>query len=249
VNQLISEWRDLARMQDWLDTLPDQLAALEQVKQERHRRSAAARARLADQALDERRLELLARIDALGSEIAELADPTRPLDPATVAALATVEEQALLARIDALHRSLANGAAPAEHDPLAARVARLHGVVLWRVAEARSTRTRSLTRELAATREQLAAIEARIARLERAEAELQAGVGTDFRLLAERAASLANTVAIQLDEREAAIARALERAVEDEVQRLGQYLLAARVAIARTTDQLAATGTPQPPES
>jgi hypothetical protein len=249
VNQLISEWRDLARMQDWLDTLPEQLAALEQVKQERHRRSAAARSRLAEQALDERRLELLARIDTLGFEIAELADPTRPLDPATLAALANVDEQALLARIDVLHRNLANGAASAEHDPLAARVARLHGVVLWRVAEARSTRARSLTRELTAKRGQLAGIEARIARLERAEAELQAGVGTDFQLLAERAADLANTVTIQLDEREAAIAAALERAIEDEVQRLGEYLLAARVAIARTTDQLAATGTPQPPAS
>lgn len=240
VSALIAQWRDLRRMQDWLHGLPTRLAALEEVKQERRRRSAEARGRLGDQALHTRRTELAQRIERIDMAIAALADPARPLDAELAAALLDQGQQKRLARIESLGAALA-ATAPAERaEELARRIARLRGVVLWSVAETRSTRTRDLVRALAETRDQLAEVDRRIARIERAESELEAGVEVDFLALSQRTAALAEAVTDQLAARETALAEAFREAVDGELQQVEQHLLTARIAIARATDQLAA---------
>jgi prephenate dehydrogenase len=113
-------------------------------------------------------------------------------------------------------------------------------VVLWEIAETRSERVRALARERAAARALLADVDARIARVDRAETEFATGVEADFGQLADRSSELARDVAMQLADREAAIAEAFRRTVDEEQAHVEQHLLSARIAIARATDQLAA---------
>jgi hypothetical protein len=69
-------------------------------------------------------------------------------------------------------------------------------------------------------------------------------VAADFRALNGRATAVSRQVAAARAGRERALAEALERGVDQDRERTRQYLLATRVAIARTTDRLAAAAAP-----
>ena len=109
-------------------------------------------------------------------------------------------------------------------------------------ADSRSARIRELSRQLDDSRALLADVDARIGRLAEAESRFAAGVETDFVMLADRAGDVSNRVAAALDSRRAVIAEALERGLREEMRQTEQYLLTARIAIARATDQLADSG-------
>jgi len=249
VSRLIGEWRDLHEMHAELDALPARLAALQEVKQERRRRSAQARSALADRSLEARRHALAERIERLNTAFTALAAPGRPLDDELAHALATPPARALLERLTTLETGLAQSAPAAESAELERRLQRLRGLVLWEIAEARSARTRELALELRAARTLLVEVDARIARLARAEADLEAGIAVDFRQFRDRSERLTRAVAAQMEHREAALAAAFRDAVQEELQRVDEYLLTARIAIARTTDRLAAAAVPEVPES
>jgi hypothetical protein len=259
VSALLDEWRTLDRMGRWLEALPDRLDALEEVKNERLRRSATARTALGENDLPERRDALLARIDALDRQVAALADPAADAAAAAARALADPAERKLLDRLDRLDARLAGTpdtatvTGPVRAGPdrttLEARIARLRGTLLWTIADSQATRVRALERELAETRELLGTVDARIARLTRAEAELDAGAAADFRAVAARGGALAAAVASRRAASEAELAASFRRALEREIALTDGYLMTARVAIARTTDQLASAGTSRGPES
>ena len=240
LHALLEEWRELHAMRQWLDELPDNLQALEGVKTERQRRSRVARETLAAESLATRRDDLTAEVAALEATLGGLADPARKLDDQVIAALASATEQRQLARLGRLSTRLETLGDPSARAGLARRIARLEGVVVWDIAETRSERVRALQRELDSARTQLADADQRLERLARAEAELEAGVAVDFRALAQRAAQLERQVAANLAARERAIAERLGETVEEEIRLTEGHLLAARTAIARTTDQLAA---------
>lgn len=240
VHALLEEWRDLHAMQQWLDDLPANLAALEGVKNERLRRSREARALLDDGSLVQRRESLAGTITELEADIAGLADPRRGLDDPLVSALATAAERRRLDRLASLSARLAPLEDGDRRAALARRLARLEGVVVWQISEARSERVRALQRELAGAREQLAATDQRLARIARAEAELESGVAVDFRAFASRAALLERQVAANLARHERSIAAALGESIDEQIRLTESHLLTARTAIARTTDQLAA---------
>jgi hypothetical protein len=249
VTALLDEWRTLDRMSQWLEALPYRLEALEEVKNERLRRSAAARTALAENRLPERRDALVARIDMLERQITALADPATATADSTVRTLADPAERKLLDRLDRLDARLANAPDVATREKLAARIARLHGTVLWNIADSHASRVRNLERERAATRELLGTVDERIARLTRAEAELDAGAAADFRAVAARGGVLAAAVAARRAASEAELAASFRRALEREIALTDGYLMTARVAIARTTDQLASAGMSQGPGS
>jgi len=247
VHRLLGEWRELQSMQGWLDGLPPHLAALEEVKGERRRRSTAARSQLAEQALEVRRDQLIVQIDDLEARIAALSEPQRALDDDLVGALGDPRELALLQRLDRLGDRLASMPTDSERAAVAARIDRLRGVLIWQVANTRDARVRALVKELDGVRALLTDIDARITRLSLAETRLAAGVEADFQEFATRADQLASSVATSLTRREEALAVAFREAVEAEQRRVEQYLLTVRVAIARTSDQLAATTPPGKP--
>jgi hypothetical protein len=65
------------------------------------------------------------------------------------------------------------------------------------------------------------------------------GVQADFSRFESRAGGLRDRVASARSVREAQLAAALARGLEREASALEEYLLTARIAIARATDQLA----------
>jgi hypothetical protein len=260
VTALLDEWRTLDRMSRWLDALPDRLVALDEVKNERLRRSAAAREALAQNDLPERRDALVARIDTLHKRIGVLADPAAPVAVTAARALADPAERKLLDRLDQLDARLTSTpdaasvpgpgrANPADRTKLATRIARLRGTVLWNIADSHARRVRSLERELADVRELLGTVDARIARLTRAEAELDAGAAADFRAVAARGSALAAAVASRRDATAAELATSFRGALQHEIALTDGHLMTARIAIARTTDQLASAGSSRGPES
>jgi hypothetical protein len=91
----------------------------------------------------------------------------------------------------------------------------------------------------------LADVDARAERLERAEAAYTETVAADFDRFRERAAGIRTMVAASLVRREELIAQELRAGIDRETVEMERYLVTARIAIARATDQLADAG-PQP---
>ncbi|MFX3657794.1 MAG: hypothetical protein ACN6I7_01240 [bacterium] len=243
VHGLLTEWRELDGMATWLDTLPDHLGALEQVAAERHRRSAAAREMLAAEALTERRDAIRAQTVRLAADLTAIGQSAADRDPDWMRRLATPEELPLIDRLDAM-AAAASAAGAAERARLQGRIDRLQGLVFWQVADEQAARVRALRKRLADAEALLAEADARIERLAEAEGRFAAGVVADFRALNGRATAVSRQVAAARAGRERALAEALERGVEQDRERTRQYLLATRVAIARTTDRLAAAAAP-----
>jgi len=239
VSGLVGDWQQLRSMQDWLGDLPDELAALEEVKQERLRRTALAGEQLEQDALNLRRRELDAEIAKLNAALTTLTEPGRALDEQLILALATPTERRLLNRLDGLHEELARHIDQPRHGALSKRVERLRGAVIWDISEARSARSRDLMRSLDETRRLAADVDARLARVARAETDLAVGAAADFAAVATRAAGLSAAIAAAQTDRERSVAEAFRRALIDERTLTEQRLLTARIAIARTTDLLA----------
>lgn len=244
VHQLLTEWHELDAMAAWLAALPERLAALEAVKGERRRRSTAAGEMLAAHALERRRDAVAARVAALHDDLASLARDQAEPSAAWMLRLANPEERRLIERLGAMSELAGAHAQGPEHARLTARIDRLTGLLFWQIADARSVRVRELQRRLAAARLELEDIDRRVARLDEAEARFAGGVEADFDAVGERAVTLAQRVHEARLDREQALAQALEQRLEQDRERTRQYLLATRVAIARTTDRLAAGGAP-----
>lgn len=239
--QVLLEWRDLLGMQHWLEGMPRTLAAFQEVAQERRRRSAEARTLLHDEKLLTGRSALAAQIERQGNELAALRAATPEPTAGWMLKLADDSEREQLERLAGMRSLVSRGMTPAEQGRWLPRIARLEGVLFWRLVDERAARLRLLDKELDANRALLADINARIDNVQTAESEFEAGVETDFIAFSDRASDLSARVEGALDRREVALAREIRRGIERETREVQQYLLATRVAIARATDQLAMT--------
>jgi hypothetical protein len=239
--QVLLEWRELLGMQHWLDGLPRTLSAFEEVAQERRRRTAEARTLLHDEKLLAARSTLDAEIERQADELGALSAATPEPSAGWMLKLADDSERKRLEELAGMRALIRRGMTPAEQGRWLARVARLEGVLFWRLVEERSARLRRLDKELAANRALLAEVDARIATVQTAESEFAAGVETDFFAFSDRASELRGKVDRALERREVALAHEIRRGIEREMREVQQYLLATRVAIARATDQLAMT--------
>jgi len=237
--QVLLEWRDLLGMEDWLDQLPRTLDAFEEVAVERRHRTADARALLHDEELLDRRAELAATIDSQAAELDRLRAATPTPTPEWMLRLASDSERKVIDELGRMRSLIDRGMSAADKTRWQARVARLQGVVFWRLVEERSERLRALDRQLRENRDLLADVDGRVGRVQAAEAEFSAGVETDFLAFSDRAANLKVRVDQALERREVALAREIKRGMQREMQEVQQYLLATRIAIARATDQLA----------
>ena len=238
VHGLLTEWREMTEMLRWLDALPQQLVALDEVAAERRRRLAAARALADQQGLRIRREQISAQIEDLGARLAAVADHPATFSNDWMMALASPEERRRLAELDAMDTVLEHVPA-AERETWSRRVRRLRGSVFWQIADSRSSRIRVLEKALHENRGLLAQVDDRLGRLAGAEERFAVGVQADFSRFESRAGGLRDRVASARSVREAQLAAALARGLEREASALEQYLLTARIAIARATDQLA----------
>ena len=238
-HKVLLEWRELLDMQAWLDGLPAELAAYEELSIERRRRSAAARELLHDD-------ELLHKREMLSAEISALAERTRALASATpqrtshwMKGIADADEQSRIEQLDDMRAFILAGMSEREAARWLQRIDRLEGILFWELVEERESRVRALTKQLSENERLLASVDERISLVQNAESEFAAGVETDFLVFAERAQSLRLNVDQSLNQREIALAGQLQRGLAREQKKLEQYLLITRVGIARATDQLA----------
>ena len=238
VHRVLLEWRELSGMDAWLDGLQPRLEAYEQVAVERRRRAAAAGEIIHRQDLRGRRETLAAEVDGLAARLNEVKAGSAIFNDSWMGQLATPEEQRVLGEIRAMQATLAR-IPPGERAAWAPRIQRLRGSVFWQIADTQSSRVRNLEKALRENRETLAAVDARIARLAAAETSFANGVQADFTRFAGRAELIRVQLAEARASREALLGEALGRALRREARVLEGYLLTARIAVARATDQLA----------
>lgn len=238
VDSLLAQWRDLRRTSDWLQSLPQDLATYEELAGEQKRRARAVKAALADNGLSAEHAALEARIDQKLDELEALkAQETAP-DFEWLKAMATPEQSARLLRLNKMYEFSSRLDAEAEQQ-WRERLDRLRGVVFWEIADSRPVVLQQMRSAIADVERLSASMEAQAQRLQVAESGLQAGVLADFSQFTQRAGDLAARVEDALATREEQLAMELQRGMQREALQVQQYLLTARVAIARTLDQYA----------
>jgi hypothetical protein len=129
-----------------------------------------------------------------------------------------------------------------DQDKWSARIERLEGVLFFRLVDERAARLQDLNKEQKALAETLIDIDERVARVQGAEENFVAGVGTDFYVFEDRAQDITNMVNNARVSRETLLANEIRGRMHKERQQVEQYLLVTRIAIARATDQLALAG-------
>jgi len=246
VQKVLTEWRELLAMNRWLEDLPGNLAAFEEITQEQQRRAALARTLLYDDELLAKRAALADRIEAAAAELASLRAAVPEPTAAWLPRLATPEQRELIGELAELEGTLDAHMSAAEQERWRPRLERLRGVLFWQLADASAVRLRELDKALAANRALLAEVDERIGRVRDAEDRFVAGVGTDFLAFADRARRLQAEVDGAIDSRGRALAAELKRGMDRERREVERYLLVTRIAIARATDRLAAVDSAAP---
>ncbi len=239
IHELLLQWRELKDIDAWLGDLPAELATFDELANEQKRRSAAARELITAEGLRERRAVIASQLDALLTSIDALrtATPTRTID--WMSKLADREQAARLADLAAKRALIENHMQGAELQRYLARIDRLEGLVFWALVESRLDKLRALDKSQRAAQAALAEIDDSLARIAVAEREYVAGVETDFLAFQARADDIARMVADALHDRESRLAEHVRRGIRREIAQLERHLLMTRMAIARTTDQLA----------
>ncbi len=247
INQALMEWRDLNGYEAWLGLLPERLDALQGVAYEQARRGEEAKQLLVGDGLLAKRAQYATQLEALAGRLAalETAQPQRRLD--WMMPLATDEERDLLVELDGM-RDLLGYMTERDQIKWSARIARLEGVVFYRLVDERAKRLQVLRKEHKTLAALLNDMDGRIARVQGAEESFVAGVGTDFLMFLDRADDITAMVNTARQAREMLLANEIRSRMQQEMQQVQQYLLVTRIAIARATDQLAAvdTGTAVP---
>jgi hypothetical protein len=232
------EWQSLQDMGAWLRTLPPTLEAFAEVSAEQHRRTEALGRALHEQGLQARREALAADAAAARARLADIDQSTPSATETWLRPLLEAEEQKAL---DQLLRLEANiGVLPDDQQERArARIKRLKGVWFWNVADDFTQRRWKLERSAQAMAQDLADVDATIARIAGAEGNYAHTVIPQFEAYRERAAGLLATVNAATAEREAVLAGLIRERLHRETEQIGQYLFLARVAIAEVSDELA----------
>ena len=158
--------------------------------------------------------------------------------------LADAQERALIEELKQMRELVQRGMSATEQSRWMKRIARLEGVLFWKLADSRASRIRVLEKSLAQNKALLADVDERIVKVANSEAEFTASVETDFMVFADRARDIRGQVTDALTKREVALADEIRRGMQREMREVQQYLLVTRIAIARATDKLAAADLP-----
>ncbi|MEM6708622.1 MAG: hypothetical protein AAF648_07530 [Pseudomonadota bacterium] len=244
VNELLVDWRALREEEQWLSALPQRLSALEQVAGERQRRGAEARRLLVDENRLGARVDSEAALDRLDQRLAALAAEEPRLDWTWMAELGNADERELLEDLEQKAQLVAQHFTGDEAARYQRRIDRLRGVVLWDQTLTHATRLQARRGQVRANRELLATLDESLGRLQSAEQSFVDTVGIDFARFSAETDRLRDSVALAIQSREEQLALELRGGMRREMAQVGQYLLVTRVAIARTTDQLAGRGVP-----
>jgi hypothetical protein len=238
VHQVLVQWRELNAMQGFLGELPDRLSALEGVATEQQRRADKAVVLLQDDGILDQRVLLQGKVKELQQQLAVVDAATPERTQTWMQPLATVEERELLDELSQMRALIAH---MDERDQIKwrARVERLEGLVFYRIVDERAKRLQVLRKQHQELNVVLADLDQRVTRVNNAEENFVAGVGTDFAAFLERSDRLIARVAAARLDREELLAAEIRGRMEREMRQVQQYLLVTRIAIARATDLLA----------
>ena len=238
VHQALVQWRELNGMQDWLDQMPTRLEALQEVAVERQRRGDEAKRLLLDDGL----LADRAALDAQVAELQKTMDAIRTSEPQPdvdwMYPLATADERAVLDELHAMRDLIVHMTAK-DQAKWSQRIARLEGVIFFRIVEEQAKRLQDIRTVHNEMRTLVAENTDRVARVQAAEDQFVAGVGTDFMIFVDRAEALIASVEAARSAREELLAQEIRSRMLQEMRQVEEYLLVTRIAIARATDQLA----------
>ena len=238
IDSLLAQWRELRVTSEWLESLPEELSTYEQLASEQRRRAKAVKSVLANDGLKAKHDALEARIDDKLAELDALRAHAVVPDENWLEAMATPEQLQRLERLQKLFEFSARLDIETQtrwHE----RLDRLRGVIFWQIADARPVTLQQMQSVIADVETLSASLKAQTARLQAAEAGLQSGTLADFSRFSSRAGDLAAKVEDALARREEQLAIELKRGMQRESLQVQQYLLTARIAIARTLDQYA----------
>jgi len=246
VHALLLEWRELNDIAVWLSALPTELDIFDGLSREQRRRTRETRETVAANGFAERRAAIAASLEAANRRIAILRGgaPTRTAE--WMGALADPAQTELLADLAAKRALVERALDGAERDRWRARIDRLEGRVFWDLVDSHPTRVRELEKRSREAALMLAEIDERMNRVAAAEAAFVAGVETDFLGFQARADGIGRQVAVALADRELRLAEQIRGGIRREVAQIERQLLMTRMAIARTTDQLAFADEGQP---
>jgi len=238
VDSLVAQWRELRNTSDWLQALPEDLATYETLAEEQRRRAIAVKAALSEDGLSAKHRALVAQIDQKLGELEALRAHEISPEADFLLALASPQQEKRLARLESMYTVASHLNAEAARQ-WHARLDRLRGVVFWDIADSSPVVLQQMRQAIAEVEELSASMLAQTNRLQAAEAGLEAGLLADFSGFEQRAGALAVRVSQALEVREEQLALELKRGMQRESEQVQQYLLTARIAIARTLDQYA----------
>jgi len=239
VESLLAQWRSLRDTRAWLENLPQDLATYEQLANEQQRRAKAVAAALANDGVASKHAQLETKIDDRLAHLEALKASSITPNSAWMSELASPKQAKRLARLEKMYATsklLDDDAADKWQD----RLNRLRGIVFWNIADTSPVVLQQMRSAIADVEKLSASMRAQAERLQTAEAGLQTGVLAEFSQYSQRADSLLARVDGALLKREEQLAQEIKRGMRREAEQVEEYLLTARIAIARTLDQYAA---------
>ena len=242
INQALTQWRSLNEMEVWVGELPEKLGTLERVAAEQRRRGVQAQIMLQGEGLLAKRELLQSRANTAQEELSVLRTATPEPEFEWMMPLANPDERELLTELKGMRKLLVHMSGK-DRAKWSARIGRLEGVLFYRLVDERAARLQQLSKTHKDLLAVLADVDARIERVQGAESNFMAGVGTDFLVFQERAADITSMVNAARTSRETLLADEIRARMQQEMEQVQQYLLITRIAIARATDQLAVAST------
>jgi len=238
VDSLVSQWRELRNTKDWLRTLPADIDSYETLAKEQLRRAIAVKAALAEDGLSSKHRALEAQIDQKLQELEALKARALVPEADLMQALADPEQAERIASIESMYEASESLNAEAKAQ-WRKRLDRLRGVVFWNIVDTHPVVLQQMRQAIADVEALSASMLAQTNRLQAAEKGLQTELLANFAVYQRRVGDLASRVERALEIREEQLAVELKQGMERESEQVQQYLLTARVAIARTLDQYA----------
>ena len=245
VDALLREWRALADMTRWLESVPETLGVFAQVSTEQVQRTANLKAALVDDDVQVRRESLQQEVDRIDQRLAWL-DNNPPIPDSDW--MLAVADDARRVRVEELLTMIAQAKdlSGTEGARLRERAERLLGIVFYELADDFPDHRWRLQRQKQDVLKALADVDTRVLRVRNAEETFVSGAGMTAERYLPRVDDLRQRIAAALASRETALAGLLQSRMQAESQRIEQYLFMTRVAIAQASDQLALSEDPSP---
>ena len=244
IDSLIVQWRELRSTQRYLADLPRDLATLELLTAEQNRRAGAVNKSLVEDGLLDRHAQIEARTREKLVRWERLSEQAVVPSFEWMLSFSDAPERKRLDRLRGMYEFVASKSATGLLDEDAAkqwtqRLDRLRGLLFWEIAQQHPVRLRDMRRAIRGVEAFSDDMLAQTERLQSAQGTLSVGIVADYSALRSRTALLAEKVERALQGREYQIAQELRRGMQRESLQVEEYLLTARIAIARTLDQYA----------